>query len=149
MYTKMWCSWCLQCFSIYYQFFNQITLILKWVFCKILMYFILNLTFSINGPNFVELLKLKILLNNFLLSINEQDTSQWYMLHGILAGNINLAMIMLMCLWNCHVKLDPRLSRPCIANRVNLGWTKTHWLEEDLNLQPLDQCNLPTELSSS
>ena len=39
------------------------------------------------GPNFIEPPKQKILLNNFLLSRNEQDAShKLYMWHGSLAG---------------------------------------------------------------
>ncbi len=44
--------------------------------------------------NFEELLKQEILLNNFPLSKNEQDTShKWYMWNGILAGYLFLVSI--------------------------------------------------------
>ena len=53
------------------------------------------------GPNFIELLKQKILLNNFLLSRNEQDTShKLFMLHSIFAGNPVLISIIWLCLTN-------------------------------------------------
>ena len=56
--------------------------------------------FLATGLNFMELLiKQKLLLNNFLLSRNEQDTSyKSYMLHGILTGNLTLVSIILWCL---------------------------------------------------
>ncbi len=53
------------------------------------------------GPNFIELLKQKIMLNNFLLSRNEQDTShKLYTGHGSLAGNLILVSKILLCLAN-------------------------------------------------
>ncbi len=59
----------------------------------------------LTGLNFIELLKQKILLllnsfllNSFLLSKVVQSTSQKrYMLHGILAGSLNLVSI----IWQC------------------------------------------------
>ncbi len=39
------------------------------------------------------------MLDNFLLSKNEQDTShKKYMWHGVLAGNLNLVSIIVLCL---------------------------------------------------
>ena len=51
-------------------------------------------------PNFIELLTQKLSLNHvLLLSTNEKDTTiKCYMRHGILAGNLNLASIILLCL---------------------------------------------------
>ena len=49
-------------------------------------------------PNSKQLLKQKIMLKDFLLSKNEQDTShKWYIFHGSLADNLILVSIILLC----------------------------------------------------
>ena len=55
-----------------------------------------------SGPIFIELLKQKILLSNFQLSSNEQDTShKLYMRHVSLTGNLILVSVVLLCLATC------------------------------------------------
>ena len=62
--------------------------------------------FQGTGPNFIELLKQRILLDNFLLSSNEQDTSHnlsiW---HGSLAGSLILVSTFLVL--SSSMKLGP------------------------------------------
>ena len=51
------------------------------------------------GPSFIELLKQKILLSNWLLNRNKQDTShKLYLWHDSLAGNLILISSILLCL---------------------------------------------------
>ena len=53
-------------------------------------------------PTLIELLKQSMLLYIFLLSRNVLDTShKLYVSHGILAGNLNLVSIVLLCLATC------------------------------------------------
>ncbi len=64
----------------------------------------------------IELLKQKMLLNNFQLSRNEQDNShKWYMWHGVLAGMPYSVKHYLLCL-SKSMKLGPD----------HRGPTKTH-----------------------
>ena len=56
-----------------------------------------RLPVSAPGASFIELLKQEILLNNYLLSRNEQDTSyKLYMWHDSLAGNLILVSVILL-----------------------------------------------------
>ena len=53
---------------------------------------------AIPGHNFIELLKQKILLNNFQLSRNEKDTShKLYTWHGTLVGNLIVVVLSIFC----------------------------------------------------
>ena len=56
-------------------------------------------SFMVHGPNFIELLKQKLVLVTLLLSRKEHDTShKLYMYHGSLTGNLILVSINLLCL---------------------------------------------------
>ena len=82
-----------------------------------------------SGAQFIELLNQKILLNNLLLSRNEQDTShKFHMWHGSYAGNsycakhVFVVVSYFVCL-SCSMKLGPAVTCPFLLSRKLLSST--------------------------